>query len=126
MAYGKGKVGKKLIQWIPMLAVFYAFYDYYSDRGFEGIMADIDAVTVQGIQAKALNIAAGFSAFILGDIIAQYITKNAYVRVLIRTFAYYFGARWLAMALRQGAGYGGSRSTGKGISRFAANPYMGG
>ena len=124
MAYGKGKIGKKLIQWIPMLAVFYAFYDYYSDRGFEGIMADFDAITVQGIQAKAVNIGAGISAFILGDIIAEYITKKVYVRVLIRTVAYYLGARWLAMALRQGAGYGGSRSTGKGISRFAANPHL--
>ncbi|MCK5608971.1 hypothetical protein KAR91_44265 [Candidatus Pacearchaeota archaeon] len=120
----KGKIGKQMMKWIPQLAAMYAFYQYYSDRGIEGIQADLEAITIEGIQAKLTALVTGIAAFIVGDIVAQYITKNQYARIIIRSIAYYVGGKQLASVLRQGAGYGGSGGSGKGISRFAANPYM--
>ena len=124
----KKDIGKQLIKWVPMLAALYAFYEYYSDRGIEGIKADLDAITIQGIQAKLSALVMGFGLFIFSDMLAPSIAKNRYIRILIRTIGYYLGARFLAGALRQGAGYGGGRSTTRrtsfGGSRMAANPYM--
>lgn len=124
------KIGTDIIKYIPILAAFYAFYEYYADRGIDGIRADLEAITIDGLKAKLGTIVVGLVAFIVGDLVAQQFVSNRYLKVIIRTLAYYIGAKQLAGALRQGAGMsrGGagrrSVSTGSTGLRQMANPYM--
>lgn len=106
-------VGKGLMGWLPLIAVVAAAYKYYADRGFDGIVTDLQSITYQGIQGKIQTIAIGF-AFLLGaPILARYI-PNASLRSPVKAVMYYVGATQLFGALRSGAGGGrGWISAGK-------------
>lgn len=128
------KPGKDIILWVPPLAFLYAFYEYYADRGFDGIMKDLSAITLDGIRAKIHIIIGGMILIVgaetLAMIVVKYV-KNPTLKLLlpaaVRSIGYYAGAKQLATALRQGAGYrggaGGGRLPPAGL-RQAANPYM--
>ncbi len=113
------KIGNDIIKYIPILAAVYAFYEYYASRGLDGIRADLEAITIEGVKAKLGTIIIGAAAFIVGDLIAQWVS-NKYVKVAVRSIAYYVGAKQLASALRQGAGI-----SGRGMRGLAAAPYAG-
>ncbi len=98
------KIGTDLLKYIPILAAIYAFYEYYADRGLDGIRADLEALTIDGVKAKLGTIIIGAAAFIIGDLIATQLVSNKYLKVVVRAIAYYIGAKQLASALRQGAG----------------------
>lgn len=119
------KPGKEMIRWIPGLAFIYAFYQYYADRGLDGIQKDLSAITFEGLKAKFTQIIIGVVLIIGVDMVAKYI-KQPYLRVGLRALGYYVGAKQLATALRQGAGYrgGAGRSSLPAGLRQAANPYM--
>ncbi|MDE1863680.1 MAG: hypothetical protein KGI33_12330 [Thaumarchaeota archaeon] len=120
------KPGKDLLQWIPGLAFIYAFYEYYADRGLDGIQKDLSAITIDGLKAKFTQILIGIAVIIGVDTLAKHI-KQPYLRVGIRALGYYVGAKQLATALKQGAGYRGGMGRSSlppaGL-RQAANPYM--
>ena len=105
--------GKNLIKYIPQLAAVYAFYEYYADRGLDGIRADLEAMTIEGIKAKFQLIITGLLSFVIGDLIASKV-KDRYLKVAIKSIAYYVGAKQLASALRQGAGVSAMRRGGAG------------
>jgi len=105
--------GKNLIKYIPQLAAVYAFYEYYADRGIDGIRADLEAMTIDGIKAKFQLIITGLLTFVIGDLIASHV-KDRYLKVAIKSIAYYVGAKQLASALRQGAGVSAMRRGGVG------------
>jgi hypothetical protein len=95
-------ISAKWLKYIPQLAAVYAFYEYYMNVGFEGIKADIEAITFDGIKVQARNIVSGFAAFIIGDIIATKV-RDRYIKTIVRAIAYYVGAKQLAAALDAGS-----------------------
>lgn len=98
----------KYLKYLPMGAVIYAAYQEYADRGLDGIMADLQSISFEGVKAKATNIITGVAAFVVGDLIAKQVS-NSYAKVAIKTIAYYVGTKQLLGALRSGAGFGGGR-----------------
>lgn len=100
------KSASKYLKYLPGAAVVYAAYQEYADRGLDGIMADLQSITVEGIKAKWQNIVFGAGAFVVGDIGARG-TSNSYAKIAIKTLAYYVGTKQLLGALRSGAGVGG-------------------
>jgi hypothetical protein len=120
------KLGNKAMQYIPPLAFIFAFYQYYQDRGLDGIQKDLSAMTIDGLKAKATQIIIGIVVIIGVDMLAKYI-KQPYLKIAIRSLGYYVGAKQLAAALKQGAGYrggAGRSSLPPAGLRQAANPYM--
>lgn len=95
-------ISTKWLKYIPQLAAVYAFYEYYMNVGFEGIKADLEAITFDGIKVQAKNIVTGFAAFIIGDVIATKI-KDRYIKTVVRAICYYVGAKQLAAALDAGS-----------------------
>lgn len=95
-------ISKKWLAYIPQLAAVYAFYEYYSAVGIDGIRADLEALTFEGIKARAKEILMGFAAFMIGDAIAANI-KDKYAKSAVRAIAYYVGAKQLAGALDAGS-----------------------
>lgn len=95
-------ISAKWLRYFPQLAAVYAFYEYYMNVGLEGIKADIEAISFDGVKAQAKNIIGGLAAFIIGDIIAQNI-KDRYIKTVVRSIAYYIGAKQLAAALDAGS-----------------------
>jgi len=95
-------ISAKWLKYIPQLAAVYAFYEYYMNVGVEGIKADLEAITFDGIKVQAKNIVSGFAAFIIGDIIATKV-RDKYIKAVVRAIAYYVGAKQLAAALDAGS-----------------------
>ena len=95
-------ISSKWLKYIPQIAAFYALYEYYASNGLDGIRADLEALTFDGIKAQLKNVLAGFGAFLLGDAIAAQISDR-YVKVVIRSVAYYVGTKQLAAALDVGS-----------------------
>ena len=95
-------ISKKWLVYIPQLAAIYAFYEYYATVGMDGIRADLEALTFDGIKNSAREILMGFSAFLIGDTIASNV-KDKYAKSGIRAIAYYVGAKQLAGALDKGS-----------------------
>jgi hypothetical protein len=102
---------QNILKYVPMVAVLYAAYTYYADRGMDGIIADLNAITIDGIKGKFSQILTGVAAFFIADIVAKEIS-NRYAKTAIKTVGYYFGAGQLFAALRSGAGYGRTRARG--------------
>ena len=95
-------ISKKWLQYIPQLAAVYAFYEYYANVGIDGIRADLEALTFEGIKDAAKQILTGFAAFLIGDTIAANM-KDKYAKTAVRAIAYYVGAKQLANALDAGS-----------------------
>lgn len=95
-------ISSKWLKYIPQIAAFYALYEYYASNGLDGIRADLEALTFDGIKAQLKNVLTGFGAFLLGDAIAAQISDR-YVKVMIRSVAYYVGTKQLAAALDVGS-----------------------
>lgn len=95
-------ISSKWLKYIPQIAAFYALYEYYASNGLDGIRADLEALTFDGIKAQLKNVLTGFGAFLLGDAIAAQISDR-YVKVVIRSVAYYVGTKQLAAALDVGS-----------------------
>lgn len=95
-------ISKKWLAYIPQLAAIYAFYEYYAAVGIDGIRADLEALTFDGIKARAREILMGFASFMIGDAIASNV-KDKYAKTGIRAIAYYVGAKQLAGALDAGS-----------------------
>lgn len=95
-------ISSKWLKYIPQIAAFYALYEYYASNGLDGIRADLEALTFDGIKAQLKNVLTGFGAFLLGDAIAAQI-HDRYVKVVIRSVAYYAGTKQLAAALDVGS-----------------------
>lgn len=115
-----------LLKYVPELAVVYQAYNYYSDRGFEGIIADLNAITIEGLKAKATMIITGVAAFIVAKLLADNVS-NRYAKTGILTVGYYVGAGQIFGALRSGAGMGrGGAGRGFVSAGYVGNPYLGG
>lgn len=95
-------ISAKWLRYIPQLAAIYAFYEYYAAVGVEGIRADLEALTFEGIKARMKEILMGFASFLIGDTIAANV-KDKYAKTAIRSIAYYVGAKQLAGALDAGS-----------------------
>jgi hypothetical protein len=95
-------ISKKWLAYIPQLAAVYAFYEYYSNVGIDGIRADLEALTFDGIKSRAKEILMGFASFMIGDAIANNV-KDKYAKMAVRSIAYYVGAKQLAGALDAGS-----------------------
>jgi len=95
-------ISKKWLTYIPQLAAIYAFYEYYATVGMDGIRADLEALTFEGIKNSAREILMGFASFLIGDAIAANV-KDKYAKSGIRAIAYYVGAKQLAGALDAGS-----------------------
>jgi len=95
-------ISKKWLTYIPQLAAIYAFYEYYATVGMDGIRADLEALTFDGIKNSAREILMGFASFLIGDAIAANV-KDKYAKSGIRAIAYYVGAKQLAGALDKGS-----------------------
>lgn len=95
-------ISSKWLKYIPQIAAFYALYEYYASNGLDGIRADLEALTFDGIKAQLKTVLTGFGAFLLGDAIAAQISDR-YVKVVIRSVAYYVGTKQLAAALDVGS-----------------------
>ncbi|MBP2029750.1 hypothetical protein J2755_000670 [Methanohalophilus levihalophilus] len=95
-------ISAKWLKYFPQLAAVYAFYEYYAAVGVEGIKADLEALTFEGIKAQAQNILSGLAAFLIGDVIASRV-KDKYIKTIVRTIAYYVGAKQIAGALDAGS-----------------------
>ncbi len=95
-------ISKKWLVYIPQLAAIYAFYEYYATVGMDGIRADLEALTFDGIKNSAREILMGFASFLIGDAIAANV-KDKYAKSGIRAIAYYVGAKQLAGALDAGS-----------------------
>jgi len=93
---------KKWLPQIPVLAAMYAFYEYYAEVGLAGIKADLEALTFEGLKTRAKEILMGFVSFLIGDAIAANI-KDKYLKSVVRSIAYYVGAKQLAGALDKGS-----------------------
>jgi len=95
-------ISKKWLAYIPQLSAIYAFYEYYASVGIDGIRADLEALTFEGLKDSAREILMGFAAFLIGDAIAANV-KDKYAKSGIRAIAYYVGAKQLAGALDKGS-----------------------
>ena len=95
-------ISSKWLKYIPQIAAFYALYEYYASNGLDGIRADLEALTFDGIKAQLKYVLTGFGAFLLGDAIAAQISDR-YVKVVIRSVAYYVGTKQLAAPLDVGS-----------------------
>jgi len=98
-------IGRGIIKWIPLVAIVAAAYKYYADRGFDGIVADLQAITIEGIQAKIQTIVIGFALIIGAPMVTRYV-PNATLKPIVKGIMYYVGATQLFGALRSGAGRG--------------------
>lgn len=96
---------KNITSWLPLAAVIYAAWKYYSDRGVDGIMADIDAITYEGVKAKISSIGMGVALIVAGSVIPKYIPTPS-IRPVAAALLYYLGASQLFGALRSGAAAG--------------------
>lgn len=114
MAFSKGALTgglKNITGWLPLAAIIYSGYSYYSDRGIQGIMDDINAITIDGIKAKSGQILTGAGLIISAPFIAKYIPSPG-ARPIVTAIMYYIGAGQLFGALRSGAAIrGGSGRT---------------
>ena len=99
------EIGSGILKWLPLVAVTAAAYKYYADRGFDGIVSDLQSITYQGIMAKLQTIAIGFGLIIGAPMVARYV-PNATLRPVVKAVMYYVGATQLFGALRSGAGRG--------------------
>lgn len=95
-------ISAKWLKYIPQLAAVYAFYEYYMNVGLEGIKADIEAITFEGIKVQAKNIMTGIIMFVTADIISSKV-RDKYVKTVVRAIGYYVGAKQLAAALDAGS-----------------------
>lgn len=95
-------ISAKWLRFFPTLTAMYAFYEYYSTVGVEGIKADLEALSFAGIQAKAKEIVMAFLTFLITDMIAVQI-KDKYIKTIIRAIGYYVGAKQLAQILDAGS-----------------------
>lgn len=99
------EMGHQILKWLPILAVVAAAYKYYADRGFEGIVADLQSITIEGIKQKFQTIVIGFALIIGAPVVAKYI-PNSTLKPVAKAVMYYVGATQLFGALRSGAGRG--------------------
>jgi hypothetical protein len=95
-------ISAKWLKQLPVIAAIYAFYEYYAAGGVDGIKADLEALSFDGIKAKAKEIITAFAVFMIADAIATNI-KDKYAKTGIRTIGYYVGAKQLAQILDAGS-----------------------
>lgn len=101
---------KKMLPYLPIFAAFYAVYEYFVDVGWEGLLADIEAfLTIDNLKSNIGNIIVGALIFLLGNILASKV-RDLYMSTLIKTIAYYVGARKIAQTLDEGSTTTGSTS----------------
>jgi len=95
-------ISAKWLKNMPAVAAIYAFYEYYAAVGVDGIKADLEALSFDGIKAKAKEIIMAFATFLITDAIGANI-KDKYARSIIRSIGYYVGAKQLAQVLDAGS-----------------------
>lgn len=102
-----------IVKYIPLVAILYAVYQVYQDRGIEGIMADLMAIAKnpQALAGRIGDLIVPLALiFVAPIIIKKYAPGGSVVKYGLLGMVLYGGVTQLAAAVRQGAGKGWIKS----------------
>ena len=102
------KIGS-ILKYIPLVAVVYAVYTVYQDRGVEGLMADIMAIAKNpmALTSKVGELLVPLALiFAAPGVIRKYAPGGSMVKYALIGVVLYGGITQVAAAVRQGAGRG--------------------
>ena len=95
-----GMTPAKLAKYVPMIAFFYSFYEYYQSVGLTGIRADLEAITLTRLKDAARDILVSMGLIIGSEAIPKWLgVKDKYIKMVIKAIAYYVAGKTLATAL---------------------------
>lgn len=106
------KINSSITKWLPMIAVIGALYQVYAERGFEGLLADLRAITYEGVKAKAQTWLIGIGLILIAKPGGSYIPSPT-LRPVATAVLYYIGMNQIFDAIQQGANMSSGGNMGR-------------
>lgn len=122
MKLGTGQLGSYANRYGGLIGMLMAFYQYYADRGIDGIMADAQAIisNPKGLFARVKELAVGIIVMIGTPMVAARV-PNTVLKGLVKFVGNYYAWSQILMVVRQG--YGGGMGAGRGYVASSAPAY---